>query len=90
MAEPKDLKLSDPGLSVIITENGASAFSVQLSAERFAPSIWLRRSDNLPLEGLEDNFFHLQPGETRTLTIAKNDTLQTVDDLRGRLVVRTL
>ena len=90
LAEPKDLKLSDPGLSVVITENGASEFSVQLSAKRFAPSIWLRRSDNLPLEGLEDNFFHLQPGETRTLTIAKNDTLQTVEDLHGRLVARTL
>ena len=90
LAEPKDLKLSDPGLSVVITENSASAFSVQLSAKRFAPSVWLRRSDNLPLEGLEDNFFHLQPGETRTLTIAKNETLQTVEDLRGRLVARTL
>ncbi len=90
LAEPKDLQLSAPGLSLEVTENGASAFSVQVSAKRFAPYVWLRRSDNLPLEGLEDNFFHLQPGETQTLTIAKDETLQTVEDLRGRLVVRTL
>jgi len=61
-----------------------------VTAKRFAPYLWLRRSDNGPLAGLEDNFFHLKPGETRMLTVAKDDTLKRVEDLRGRLLVRTL
>jgi len=90
LAEPKDLQLSDPGLSVTIMEGDRDTFSVQVTAKRFAPYVWLHRADNVPLEGLEDNFFHLKPGETRELTVTKHETLKTVEDLRARLVVRTL
>lgn len=90
LSEPKEWRLADPGLTVTISASDAYGYEVSVTAQRFAPYAWLRRSDNVPLNGLEDNFFHLRPGETRTLTVAKDDTLISLEDLRGRLLVRTL
>jgi len=90
LAEPKDLRRTDPGLTVTVSDAEAYAYAVTVTAQRFAPYVWLRRTDDAPLAGLEDNFFHLRPGETRTLTVEKDDATLTADSLRGRLVVRTL
>ncbi len=96
LAEPKDLRRPDPGLTVtvseskMVSESKTYAYAVTVTAQRFAPYVWLRRTDDAPLSGLEDNFFHLRPGETRVLTVAKDDATPTPDALRGRLVVRTL
>ena len=89
LAEPKELKTADPALSLAVTESGGG-FAVTVSAEKFAPYLWLRRTDNGPLPGLSDNFFHLRPGETRTLTLPKSGSLQTAEDVRGRLILRSL
>ena len=89
LCEPKDLQRADPGLTMTVTEDG-DLLTVTASAKRFAPYVWLRRTDNVALAGLSDNFFHLRPGEARTLTVAKTADLPTADDLRGRLAVRTL
>jgi len=89
LCEPKDLEQADPGLTLTVAEDG-DRLAVTISAQRFAPYVWLRRTDNVTLAGLADNFFHLRPGETRTLSVAKSAGLETVDDLRGRLVVRTV
>ena len=89
LCEPKDLQRADPGLTLAVDEKSGS-LAVTVSARRFAPYVWLRRTDNVALAGLEDNFFHLRPGETRTLTVAKTAGMETADDLRGRLVARTL
>lgn len=89
LCEPKDLQRADPGLTVTVAEDGARLL-ITVRAGRFAPYVWLRRTDNAPFAGLEDNFFHLRPGGTRTLSVAKTADLQTPDDLRGRLTVRTL
>ncbi len=89
LCEPKDLQRATPGLAVTVTEDG-DLLTVTVSAQRFAPYVWLHRTDNKTLAGLEDNFFHLQPGERRALSFAKTADLQTADDLRGRLVARTL
>ena len=88
LCEPKDLQRADPALTLTV-EDGDS-LTVTVSAQRFAPYVWLRRTDNVALTGLADNFFHLQPGETRTLTVAKTAERETADGLRGRLVVRAL
>ena len=82
LAEPKDLRTADPGLTLAVAQEDGD-YVVTVMAKRFAPYVWLRRSDNVPLAGLEDNFFHLQPGETRTLTVVPDDTLKTPEDLRG-------
>ena len=89
LSEPKDLKTADPALSLAVAEEDG-AFVLTVSAQRFAPYLWLRRSDNGPLAAISDNFFHLRPGETRTLTLPKSAELQTADDVRGRLVLRSL
>jgi len=89
LCEPKDLRRADPGLTLTVTDGGDS-LTVTVRAERFAPYVWLRRTDNAALAGLGDNFFHLRPGEARTLFVAKAAGMDTADDLRGRLVVRTL
>ena len=89
LAEPKDLRTADPALTLSVQETDGG-FSVTLTAKRFAPYVWLRRTDNGPLPGLSDNFFHLRPGETRTLTLPKSGEFLTADDLRGQLVLRTL
>ena len=90
LAEPKDLKTGNPALSLQIADNGNDGFVLTVSAQRFAPYVWLRRSDNGSLAAISDNFFHLRPGETRTLTLLKSAELQTVDDVRGRLALRSL
>ena len=89
LAEPKDLRTANPELSLTVAETDGG-FSITVSAQKFAPYLWLRRSDNGPLPQLSDNFFHLRPSETRTLTLPKPDGLLTADDLRGRLVLRSL
>ncbi len=88
-AEPKDLKTANPGLALAVSEEDGS-FTLTLTALKFAPYVWLRRTDNGPLPSLSDNFFHLRPGETKTLTLAKSADLQTTEDVRGRLVLRSL
>ena len=94
LAEPKDWRVSDPGLKVTLTEDGGiNGFRVSLFARRFAPYVWLRRADNAPLfptTGFGDNFFHLRPGETREIVVPKTETLPTLETLHGQLLVRTL
>ena len=89
LAEPKDLRTANPELTLTVAE-AEGRFLVTVTAHKFAPYLWLRRSDNGPLPGLSDNFFHLQPGETRTLTLPKLADLKTADDVRGQLVLRSL
>ncbi len=89
LAEPKDLKIADPALAVTVAEED-DGFVLTVTAQRFAPYVWLRRFDNGPLAQISDNFFHLRPGETRTLTLPKSADLQSADDVRGQLVLRSL
>jgi len=89
LAEPKDLKTANPALALSVMEEDGG-FVLTLTARRFAPYVWLRRTDNGPLPGLSDNFFHLRPGETKTVTLPKCAGLQTADDVRGGLRLRTL
>ena len=88
LAEPKDLQTANPALALAVSEDDAG-FVLTVTAARFAPYVWLRRTDNGPLPRLSDNFFHLRPGETKTLTLSKCAGLQTADDVRGRLTLRS-
>ncbi|MBV9848152.1 MAG: hypothetical protein JO250_00550 [Armatimonadetes bacterium] len=92
LAEPKDWRASDPGLKVTLTEDDGG-FRLTLFARRFAPYVWLRRSDNAPLfptTDSGDNFFHLRPGETREFIVPQTEDTPTLEALRGQLIVRTL
>ena len=91
-AEPKDLELSSPGITFDVAQKG-DGYLITLKSSRFAPYVWLRRSDDHPLfepTVTRDNFFHMEPGETRELIVAISDDLPTVESLRGRLLIRSL
>ncbi len=94
LAEPKDLRLPAPGLTHSVADAGDDALTITLTASRFAPYVWLRRTDSVILEGLSDNFFHLRPGEARTLRLRRPADLWDhpfpAEALRARLTVRTL
>lgn len=89
-AEPKEWQLSRPGLDVEITLVD-DEFEIQVTAKSFAPYVWLRLSDDEPLfenavdDG--DNFFHLRAGSTRMVHVAAREGLETVDELKARLLV---
>ncbi|MDR3710622.1 MAG: hypothetical protein P4L33_20165 [Capsulimonadaceae bacterium] len=89
-AEPKEWRLSRAGLSVEITLDG-DEFEVAITATKFTPYVWLRLSDDEPLfeNGVDDgdNFFHLRAGSTRLVRIAAREGLETVEEVRARLLV---
>jgi beta-mannosidase len=94
LAEPKDLRLADPGINVRIERAEDGLFAVTVSAKRFAPYVWLRLNDHPddrhPGGRWSDNFFHLRPGQSRRLTLAPQSPTQSVEDALSRLTVRTL
>ena len=85
-AKPKDLKLSPPEIRTTI-EGKDSRWTVTLDSNR--PALWTW----LEIEGtdavLSDNFFHLAPGEPRTITITLPAPMS-ADALRARLRTRSL
>lgn len=65
---PKDLKLPDPGIKTRISDKG-DHFSIEISAQKFCKNLMLI-SDNTDVN-FSDNFFDMQPGETRRITCPK-------------------
>ncbi len=94
LGEPKDLTFPNPGLNVTITADKADTkgtATLTLSTEQFAGNIWLRFDwfeDIIPT--FSDNWFHLLPGETRTIDVAGLPDGLGEDELRSCLRVRHL
>jgi hypothetical protein len=85
LAEPKDLFVADPGVTWRIESNPTR---LHITSVRFAPYVWLRRRDNrklLTTESGRDNFFHLFPGETKTVPLYGD-----AEEIGNQLVVRWL
>ncbi|HEY1661569.1 MAG TPA: glycoside hydrolase family 2 protein [Verrucomicrobiae bacterium] len=86
LALPKELRLSDPGLTADVIESD-DGLAVTLRSKK--PALWTW----LELEGVDakfsDNFMHVTPGMPRTIMV-KPATGLSVDDVRGRLSVRSL
>ncbi len=89
LAEPKDARLPDPGLTWDIRVKGHGEATITISARRFAGYVWLRFAD-MPPPTYTDNWFHLAPGQSRTITVAQLPPEMTADALRARLRVRHL
>lgn len=85
LAEPKDLRLPDPGLKIQV-ENGV----VTVHSERFAAFVTLRVRGVERQPHWSDNGFHLLPGASRTIRL--DWCGQSLDDsrLRARISVRHL
>jgi beta-mannosidase len=93
LAEPKDLRIADPGVTLDVVDADESHFSIALSAKRLAPYLWLRLAGDLgerPTTLWDDNFFHLLPGQTRTVRLRRGPGLETPEAARSRLRVRWL
>jgi len=92
LAEPKELALDQPNLGIEIDDHDADTLAISISASTFAGSVWLFLDPAEVLESPEfsNNFFHLEPGETRVVTMEKSLEVSTTEDLRELLRVRTL
>ncbi|MFH1118389.1 MAG: glycoside hydrolase family 2 protein [Bacteroidota bacterium] len=64
-AKPKDLKLPDPGIKTRISPKG-DKLVIEITAQKLCKNLMLI-SDNTDVL-FSDNFFDLQPGETRLVT----------------------
>ncbi|MBK9356606.1 MAG: glycoside hydrolase family 2 protein [Bacteroidales bacterium] len=64
-AKPKDLKLPDPGLRTRISDKG-DHFVIEIISDRLCKNLMLI-SDNTDVI-FSDNYFDMQPGETRLVT----------------------
>jgi beta-mannosidase len=87
-ARPKHLELADsPGISAKVTAGRDGAYQVALKSKRPALWVWLE------LDGVDarytDNFVHLGPGRSVTITVQPARDL-TIAEFRKRLQVRSL
>jgi beta-mannosidase len=64
-AEPKDLKLPDPGVKTRISDKGEK-FVIEITTQKLCKNLMLI-SDNSDVQ-FSDNFFDMRPGETRLIT----------------------
>ncbi len=91
LGEPKDLALPDPELNVRVTSEAAGTALITVSAQGFAGCVWLRfegMGDTVPT--FSDNWFHLLPGETRTITADGLAGDLNAEEMQSRLRVRNL
>ena len=87
-ARPKHLELAaKPGITTQVSAGKDGGFTVTLKTKQVAMWVWLE------LDGVDakcsDNFLHLRPGRTLTLTVTPARKLSS-GELRKRLRVRSL
>jgi beta-mannosidase len=95
-SRPKHLELAaDPGIEVELRQVTTDEIAVTLSAKAPALWCWLEFPDTDVR--YSDNFFHLRPGESRTITVTPASSpltpatgLPSLDQLKKRLAVRSL
>ncbi|HET6382477.1 MAG TPA: glycoside hydrolase family 2 protein [Armatimonadota bacterium] len=92
LAEPKDLRLPDPGLEARVERYAQHPgnWTLTIKARRFAAYVWWRfdgvtYQDDSPST---DNFFHLRPGEEKIMGLGDLEAIE--DEISGRLRVRSL
>ena len=85
-ARPKHLALHRPRFTTKIRALANGLFRVTLRTDRPALWVWLELSTDARFS---DNFFHLRPGKTMTITVspARNTTLTT---FRKHLTIHSL
>lgn len=86
LVEPRELRLPTPEVRTTVRETDRGP-AVTLQAENFAAYVRLMAAGLEPLEW-SDNFLHLLPGRSYTVTLGQGDTLD-ADTLRDHLQVRS-
>ncbi|MDX1935200.1 MAG: glycoside hydrolase family 2 protein [Capsulimonadales bacterium] len=90
LGEPKNLSLPDPGLRWRMAMPSRALCVLSLSAARFAGYVHLRFEGLERQPKLSDNFFHLAPGQERTIEISGAPPDLSVAELSARLRIRHL
>ena len=85
LAEPKDLRLADPGLTVQVSEH-----SITIAAQRFAAFVTLSFEGTSHQPQFSDNGFHLAPGQSRTLSVSHVPDHHSLKQLASQLRIRRL
>ena len=89
LCEPKELELRRSTVSIVEVSPAGPHCFVTLQADGFAPYVWLRHRDDAVLE-IDDNFFHMRPGERRSIRMAHARSLGEPEELMSQLVVTSL
>lgn len=85
LAEPKDLRLADPGLHTTL-----SGHALTVRSRRFAAFVTLSFEGVSHQPHLSDNGFHLAPGQEHTIEISQLPDHLTLAQLASRLRIRSL
>lgn len=85
LAEPKDLRLANPGLRTIISEH-----SITVQAQRFAAFVTLHFEGVSHQPQLTNNGFHLAPGQSKTIQLSHLPDQKTLSQLSSLLHIRHL
>jgi beta-mannosidase len=85
LAEPKNLRLSDPALNWDF-----DGTTITVTARRFAAFVRIRFDGVARQPELSDNGFHLAPGQTRTIHVKGLPEGLSLAESRARLCLRTL
>ncbi|HEX8350453.1 MAG TPA: glycoside hydrolase family 2 protein, partial [Hymenobacter sp.] len=86
-ALPKEMTLPKANITTNWTRTNDSTYQVTLKSKALAREVYLSLSQGDGFFG--DNYFDLLPGDTKVLTF-KSEGNTSLDELRRRLVVRTL
>jgi len=86
-ARPKHIGLPDPGIGWSVEEAEGGAFRVDLRAAK--PALWAWLSLRAAEARMSDNFLHLFPGESKTITVRPLEPM-TREEFESQLVVASL
>ncbi|HKL22633.1 MAG TPA: glycoside hydrolase family 2 protein, partial [Tichowtungia sp.] len=87
--KPKHLELCRPELDVALGMIGETTAELTVSAQRPALWCWIECLDEELEIRFPDNFFHVVPGEARSLTLELSEP-KSADELSAALRVQTL
>lgn len=82
---PKHLQLKEPEIKYSVSENNGK-IKIEVSASHFAAFVELGIKNNYAR--FSDNFFHLIPGEIKTVDVVSTGTPH--NEIRGKLYVKSL
>ncbi len=85
LADPKDLRLADPGFQTQVGEH-----SIMIEVQRFAAFVTLYFEGISQQPQLSDNGFFLAPGQSRTISVSHLPDHQTLAQLAPQLRLRRL
>lgn len=90
LAEPKEMKLTNPGVTFSVREESDRCV-ITVQSVRFAPYVWIdvEQTDPADIIQMSNNFFHLRAGVAKEVSLTRKKGLRLLDVI-GRIKFRTL